>query len=138
MVADLVVLPCGPSTLDAWALAESVELVQAAKERRPNLRAVVVINRQNPRTGIGASARESLAELGLPVATSELCMRVAFAEAPAAGVGVTRFAVVSTAAAEVRALVDELTKLAVPEKRKAKNVTKQEGKKAGTAGGNEA
>ena len=44
-VADLAVLPCGPSTPDVWALAESVDLVMEVKELRPSLDAVVVLNR---------------------------------------------------------------------------------------------
>lgn len=114
MVADLVVLPCGPSTLDAWALAETIEQVRAAQAHRPELRAVVVLNRHNPRTRIGAGAREALAGSGVPVAKLEVGQRAAFAEAPAMGLGVTTFAPSSPAAEEIRVLVTGLAKLAQP------------------------
>lgn len=107
-VADLVVLPCGPSAVDAWALAASLELVAAAREVRPELQGVVVLTRKVERTALGSSAREALADCGLPVLKAELGYRVAFQEAPAFGRGVTAYAPSSAAAAEVRALVSEL------------------------------
>lgn len=111
MVADLAVLPCGPSAVDAWALAESVELVNAAQQLRPELQGAVLITRKVARTAIGAGAREALAGCGLPVLEAELGFRVAYQEAPAAGLGVTQYAPQDAAAEEVRALVSELLEL---------------------------
>lgn len=108
MVADIVVLPCGPSPLDAWALVEGLDLVERAQQLRPELRAVVLVTRKVARTSLGAGARETLKGSGLPVLATELGYRVAFQEAPAAGLGVTAYAPRSRAAKEVRALVDEL------------------------------
>ena len=45
----------------------------------------------------------------MPVLASELRYRIAYAECPASGVGVTAYSPDSAAAGEVRALVDELT-----------------------------
>lgn len=111
MVSDLVVLPCGPSAVDAWALAESVDLVNEARTMRPELRAGVLITRKVARTAVGAGARETLTQAGLPVLGVELGYRVTYQEAPAAGLGVTVYAPASAAAEEVRALVSELESL---------------------------
>jgi chromosome partitioning protein len=111
MTADLAVLPCGPSALDVWALSESLELVKAAQQVKPSLKAVVLITRKMPRTTLGAGVREALAEVGLPVLKAELCLRVTYPEAVAAGLGVTAYAPRSPAADEVRALVGELEAL---------------------------
>lgn len=108
MVADLAVLPCGPSAHDAWAMAESVELVNDAAQLRPGFRAFALITRKAANTIIGQGAREALASCGIPVLRSELHHRVAYQEAPAYGLGVAQYAPADAAAAEVRALVDEL------------------------------
>ena len=112
MVAHAVVLPCGPSAADAWALASSIELVQEARTIRPGLRPCVVITRRKARTALGRGAREMLADGGLPVLGAELGDRIAFQEALAAGLGVTRYAPRDTSARELRALFDELVAFA--------------------------
>lgn len=110
MLSDVAVIPCGPSPADAWALAPTVELVGEAREVRAELRAVLVLNRAD-RTSIGASTREAIAGLGLPVLEASVGDRVAFREALAAGQGVTAYASSSPAAGEIRELVDELEAL---------------------------
>jgi chromosome partitioning protein len=114
MVADVAVLPCGPTALDAWALEASIALVREARELRPALRAAVAITRRDPRTALGASARATLEPFGLDVLASELGLRVTYQEAPAAGLGPTTYDPGSEAAAEVRALATELEALAAP------------------------
>ncbi len=52
MVADLALLPTGPSGADTWALTESLDLLQKAQTLRPGLRAALVINKQT-RTALG-------------------------------------------------------------------------------------
>lgn len=109
MVSDLAVLPCGPSPVDAWALAESVELVRAAQERRPVLRAFVLVTRVQRKTALGDGVRKVLKEAGLPLLRTQLGYRVAYQEAPAAGLGVAQYVGEShPAAREVRSLVTEL------------------------------
>lgn len=110
MVADLAVMPCGPSGVDAWAMAESLDLVREAQVVRPNLQAVLLVTRKT-RTVLGANARSALAEAGVPILATELGFRVAYQEAPPAGLGVTTYAPNDQAAVEVRALVDELEDL---------------------------
>lgn len=108
MVSTLALLPCGPSAADAWALASSLELVREAQIVRPDLYAAVLLTRKQPRTSVGEGARQVLAESGLPMLQSELGYRVAYQEAMAAGMGVTTYAPRSDAAAEVRALFEEI------------------------------
>jgi chromosome partitioning protein len=113
MVADLAILPCGPSAPDVWALAESLEMVGEAKTYRPKLRAYVVINKKRAGTALGQGAREALEkQSGLPVLDTEIGLRQAFQEAMGVGLGVTAYAPGDTAAVELRALVDELLALA--------------------------
>lgn len=108
MIADLAILPCGPAAVDVWALAESVALIEEARALRPELRAAALITRKVKRTAIGAGAREALGASGLKVLTTELGYRVAYQEAPAAGLGIAQYAPRDAAAVEVRNLVDEL------------------------------
>ena len=108
LVADLALLPCGPSAADAWALSSSIELIHEAQTFRPALQAAVVITRKQGRTSLGQAAREVLAEAGLPVLAAELGYRIAFQEALGAGRGVSSYAPKDPAAAELRALYEEL------------------------------
>lgn len=108
MVAQVALLPCGPSAADAWALSSSIELVEEARTIKPELKACVIITKRKPRTALGKGAREMLIEGGLPVLSTELGDRIAYQEAVAAGLGVGRYAPRDPSAAEVRALFDEL------------------------------
>lgn len=108
MVADTVVLPCGPSAHDCWALAEGLELISQAKVLRPEMRACVLLTRKVGGTVIGRDARDVLNGTGLPVLATELGYRTDYQEASAAGQGASTYRPSSAAAAETRALVDEL------------------------------
>lgn len=110
MVADLVLVPTGPSTLDVWALAETAEVIEEARAIRPELAAAVVLNRRG-RTTESRTAPETLATAGLPVLDASLGQRVPFSEAIAAGQGVTTYAPSDAAAAELVALADEVDAL---------------------------
>lgn len=66
MVADLVIVVSGPSTLDVWALAASAEVVTEAQAVRPKLLAAVLLNKRAHNTESRA-ARDALASVGLPV-----------------------------------------------------------------------
>jgi chromosome partitioning protein len=109
MVADLALLPCTPSGADTWALAETLELVTKAQTFRPDLRAAIVINRTQGRTALGQGVRKVLAETGVPLLRTALGQRIAFQEALHAGMGITAYAPKEPAAAEIRALFEEIT-----------------------------
>jgi chromosome partitioning protein len=121
MLADLAVLPCGPSASDVWALSSSLELVEAARTLRGTLAACIVISRKQGRTSLGKDARSVLEKSGLRVLSSELYYRVAYQEALADGAGVTgpgrrR----DPAACEMRALFEELENLLHAEAKSAR------------------
>jgi chromosome partitioning protein len=111
MVADVGVLPCGPSGLDVWALEASIATLQEAIDYRPALKAVIVINKVRTGTTNARGAREALSEGGLPVLEAELGMRQAYQESVAAGLGVRAYAPRDPASREIKALVTELLKL---------------------------
>jgi chromosome partitioning protein len=108
MITDLLVLPCGPSAADAWALATTLDTVQEAQSLRPELKAVILITRKQPRTALGKGARDVLEQSGLPVLKTELGYRIGYQEALAAGRGVSTYAPRSEAAQEITNLVNEL------------------------------
>ncbi len=60
---------------------------------------------------LGRRVRATLGSAELPVLDVEISNRIAFAEAPAAGLGVTAYTPRDQASAETRALVDELIAL---------------------------
>lgn len=111
MVSDVALVPCGPGTADVWSIAATAEIVLEAQDIRPALRAAIVITKQQPGTTLSANVREALAESGLPILEAEIGHRVAFPEALGAGLGVTQYARTSTAADELRSLVDELERM---------------------------
>jgi chromosome partitioning protein len=111
MVADLAILPCGPTAPDAWALSKSIETVQEAREYRPNLKAVLLINKIRAGTAAAKGARKALSSAGLPILAAELGLRQAYVDALADGQGVTAYAPKEEAAKEVRDLVSELREM---------------------------
>jgi chromosome partitioning protein len=108
MVADMVVLPCGASAADAWALATSLEVVREARAMREELVAFVLITRKQGRTAIGKAARKVLESTGLPVLDTELGSRIAYQEALACGQGITSYSVRDAGTREIFDLLDEL------------------------------
>lgn len=116
MAADLAVIPAGASPVEVWALGGTIAMVREAQELREDLRVALVVNRKDARSVLGRSGRASLEATGLPVLATEVALRVAFAEAPAAGQGVTVYAPGSEAAGEVRGLVDEILGILEPAK----------------------
>src|SRR5579859_3134776 len=108
MVADVVVLPCGASAADAWALATSLEVVREARAMRDELIACVLITRKQGRTALGKAARKVLESTGLPVLDTELGSRIAYQEALASGQGITSYAVRDAGTREIFDLLDEL------------------------------
>jgi chromosome partitioning protein len=108
MVADVVVLPCGASAADAWALATSLEVINEARAMRDELVACVLITRKQGRTALGKNARKVLESAGLPVLETEIGSRVAYQEALAAGQGITTYAARDAGTRETFDLLDEL------------------------------
>lgn len=108
MVATRVLVPCGPSGPEVWALGATVALLEEARRLRPELDARVVLTRVQPRTSVGAAARSAVESAGLPVLDAWCGYRVAYQEALLCGQGVTTYEPGGVAAREVRRLFNEL------------------------------
>ncbi len=104
--ADLVLIPVQPSPPDVWAAEGTLAL--AAAERR---KARVVLNRVPPASRLGEAVKADLLTRNLPLLRAAIGNRTGFATAFAAGLGVTEAAPRSSAAAELRALLDELREI---------------------------
>jgi chromosome partitioning protein len=110
-IADVAILPCSPSPVEVAKISGSVELIQEAQQKRDGLFGAVLLTRVFNQTTLGESVRSIVRNCGLPVLKTTLGFRHDFQYAFAAGMGVTQFAPTSTAADEMRALVDELLAL---------------------------
>lgn len=112
LAADLLLLPCGPSPLDLFALKEALSLgLKARAERRskkPRIRFVpskVVMT-----TNLGRGLASSLKEMGRKV-LPPIGQRVVVAEAVARGMTVAEYAPDSPAHDEFRELAKAVDKL---------------------------
>lgn len=105
--ADLVLVPCQPSPADIWASRATFDL--AAKERRP---ARLVWTRVPARGRSVEEAKAEVARAGWPAAAAELGNRQIYVASFARGLGVVEAEPKGPAAAEVRALLAELDRLA--------------------------
>lgn len=112
LLADLVLLPCGPSPLDLFPLKEALNLaLRARAERRskkPRIRFVPSKVLRNTNLGKGLSS--SLEELGRKVLPG-IGQRVVVAEAVMSGLTVREFAPGSTAQEEFEALAKAVNKI---------------------------
>jgi chromosome partitioning protein len=113
MVADLVLLPCGPSPLDLFPLKEAMGLaLKARAERRskkPRIRFVPSKVLKNTNLGRGLSS--SLEELGKKVLPG-IGQRIVLAEAVGSGLTVREFAPGSVAQEEFEELAKAVAKIA--------------------------
>jgi chromosome partitioning protein len=103
LVADVVLLPVQPGPADVWGLHETLPVVEAARQLRPELKVATVLNRST-RTTLTAVTRAALEKLPYPL-ISTMGERVAFGEAMAQGSGAVDYAPGSKAAEEVQELV---------------------------------
>lgn len=111
-VADVVLVPVQPSGLDIWGVADLVELIHARQsltDGRPA--AAFVVSRQVQGTRFAAGLQDRLEQMALPVFSARLTQRIAFAEAATAGLSVLDYRPRGKAAAEVRAITNELMRL---------------------------
>ncbi len=107
-LADLVVIPLGPSPLDIWSSRETLALFAEAQKRNRRLKGRLLIARKIPRTRIGKEAREALHFAGLPVLETEIHQRVAYVEAMIGGRSVLQMSPSSEARREIERLCEEI------------------------------
>ena len=112
MVADLLLLPCGPSPLDLFAMKEALALaLKARAERRskkPRIR--LVPSKVSMTTRLGRGLTSSLESMGRKVLPS-IGQRVVVAEAVEAGLTVAEYAPNSPAHEEFRELAKAVDKI---------------------------
>ncbi|MBE9605720.1 AAA family ATPase [Acetobacteraceae bacterium H6797] len=111
LAADLVLIPVQPSPLDGWASAEMLALLAEARIYRPDLLARFVLNRCGARTVLARETAETLADHDPPVLATTIGQRIAFASAAQTGRLVCELDDAATAAREVAALVNEISRL---------------------------
>ena len=113
MVADLVLLPCGPSPLDLFALKEALSLVLKARAQRrskkPRIR--FVPSKVLSNTNLGRGLSESLEKMGKKV-LPPIGQRIVVAEAVASGLTVAEYAPSSVAREEFQELARAVYKIA--------------------------
>lgn len=112
LLADLMLLPCGASPLDLFALKDALSLaLRARAERRskkPRIR--FVPSRVPVNTNLGRGLSESLEKMGKKV-LPPIGQRIAVAEAVASGLTVMEYAPHSPARAEFSALARAVEKI---------------------------
>jgi chromosome partitioning protein len=112
LVADLMLLPCGASPLDLFALKEALSLaLKARAERRskkPRIR--FVPSKVLMSTNLGRGLASSLKDMGKKVLPS-IGQRTVVAEAVASGLTVSEYAPNSTAHEEFRELAKAVDKV---------------------------
>jgi chromosome partitioning protein len=104
--AGLVLIPVQPSSLDLWATAATLKMA-----RDEGRRALVVLNRVPPRSGLTDCIAADLVKHGTAIAATRIGNRVALVRAMSSGLGVLESAAASPAAAEIGALADEIREL---------------------------
>jgi chromosome partitioning protein len=112
LLADLMLLPCGASPLDLFALKDSLSLaLRARSERRskkPRIR--FVPSRVPGNTNLGRGLSESLERMGKKV-LPPIGQRIAVAEAVASGLTMMEYAPGSPARAEFSELASAVDKI---------------------------
>jgi chromosome partitioning protein len=112
LVADLVLLPAGPSPLDIMAAKDALALaLEARKERGDNKPEVrFVPSKVQPWTNLGRDLPESLRELGEKTLPA-IAQRVVVAEATLSGLTVSEYSPQSSAHEEFRALAKAIERI---------------------------
>lgn len=107
--ADHVLVPVASSLVDLWATEGVLDLA-----RREGRAATLVLNRARPGTRLGVEVAQAAAATEAGLAKATLGNRIAFAETLGEGLSVLDAGRNSAAAAEVRALADEVALLLQP------------------------
>jgi len=111
MLSDLLLIPLGASAAEIWATTDLLETIEEAQEQRPELKSRIVWNKFRPYTKSAGELRDAVKkELKAPALKHTLGYRVAYSEALARGMAADEWTD-STARDEVRAVVDEITRL---------------------------
>lgn len=107
--ADFILIPVQPSPYDIWAASDLVELVkQRIEVTDGKLQAAFVVSRAIKGTRIGGEVAEALEGYELPVLEARITQRVSYPGTAAVGTTVLEAEPDGDAAAEIRALAEEV------------------------------
>ena len=101
--AELVLVPVQPSPMDFWATKPTLDLARAEK-----VPALLVLNRVLARANLTGAMLEAYQALDVPLAEARIGNRVALAASLNEGLGILEYDPMSTAAAEIASLADEV------------------------------
>ena len=110
IASEFVALPIEPSGLSTWASDLTVRQVREAQEFKENLKCGFVVSRKIGNTVIGRDIRNMAAEVGMPILSSEIEQRVAFAESLTMGQTIFEWSPASNAAVEIEHLTKEIAR----------------------------
>ncbi|OWJ64628.1 ParA family partition ATPase [Inquilinus limosus] len=111
LASDLVLIPVQPSPFDGWASAETLRLLEEARQFRPDVLARFLLNRCGAGTVIAHDTAMSLARADPPALAVRIGQRVAFADAARSGRLVGEFPRSRIAVREIRMLAAEIERL---------------------------
>jgi chromosome partitioning protein len=107
-ISSMVIVPVTPSPYDLWSGSDMLSAIQEIKILNPKLQTFLLISRRVPNTVLGRQARTALAEYGQPIFETEICQRIAYAEAALTGQGIMQYDPGSEAAKEFEAFTMEV------------------------------
>jgi chromosome partitioning protein len=92
MLANVVVIPFLPRSVDIWAMGDMAELVKDARSMRDDLKVFAVLNSADPRGADNAAAAEAVAEFEhITYLDAPIGRRKALADAMGDGLGVAEW-----------------------------------------------
>ncbi len=113
LASDLIIVPLQPSGADKWSTEKILKLIEEARFYKPDVNAVMTVNRKTVGTAIGKHFREGVEAdyPDFPVLHTEIGQYVVFAEALTTGKTVLEIDSKSSAAKQIEALADEIRKV---------------------------
>lgn len=84
-VSDFVVVPTKAGILDAMAIRATIALLKQAQQKRPNLKAGIVLNMIRSNTSITEEIRSILIKYDMPIMQTIISERVSYARSPITG-----------------------------------------------------
>jgi chromosome partitioning protein len=113
LASDLIIVPLQPSGADKWSTEKILNLISEARFYKPDVNAVMTVNRKTVGTAIGKHFREGIEAdyPDFPVLRTEIGQYVAFAEALTTGKTVMEIDPKGTAATQIEALAHEIRKV---------------------------
>ncbi len=107
--ADMILIPVQPSPYDVWACEDLVEIIKTRQEvTNGKPKAAFIISRVIKNTQLSKEIGEALAGYGLPVFKNFTSPRVIYPKSAATGSAVLDAEGATDAAAEIRAIAQEL------------------------------